>query len=140
MPPIRIILKSLKDQLPESIKEALIHVAFIESHQVQVLRAQKWLADRLQQEQIIKKTDDLKSLMDSTRAKIDSLTQSRAELEKTKSNLEARRETLLKELKEVNQEIADVNNSLSELPSAFQQLKNEKREQARQTYQLHRSI
>ena len=78
MLPIRIILMSLKDQLLESIKEALIHAAFIESHQVQVLRAQKWLADRLQQEQIIKKTDDLKSLMDSTRAKIDSLTQSRA--------------------------------------------------------------
>ena len=68
--------------------------------------------------------------MDSTRAKIDSLTQSRAELEKTKSNLEARRETLLKELKEVNQEIADV----TELPSAFQQLENEKRGQTRQPY------
>ena len=89
--PIRIILKSLKDRLPEPNKEALIPVAFIESRQVQVLRAQKRLADRLQQEQAIKRRDDLKSLVDSTQAKIDSLTQSKAELEKIESSLEARR-------------------------------------------------
>ena len=100
--PIRALLKSLKGQLPEPIEEALIPAAFIESRQVQVLIAQKWLADRLQQEQAIKRRDDLKSLVDSTRAKINSLTQYKAELEKTKSNLEAWHEILLKELKQVN--------------------------------------
>ena len=132
--PIRALLKSLKGQLPEPIEEALIPAAFIESRQVQVLIAQKWLADRLQQEQAIKRRDDLKSLVDSTRAKIDSLTQSKAELEKTKSSLEARREILLKELEQVHQEIADVSNSLSEFPSALQRLEDEKHEQARQAY------
>ena len=89
--PIRAILKSLKGQLPEPIEEALIPAAFIESRQVQVLRAQKRLANRLQQEQAIKRRDDIKSLVDSTWAKIDSLTQSKAELEKIESSLEARR-------------------------------------------------
>jgi hypothetical protein len=30
--PIRAILKSLEGRLPESIEDALVHVAFIESH------------------------------------------------------------------------------------------------------------
>jgi len=138
--PIRAILKSLRGQFSKPIEEVLIPAAFIESRQVQVLRAQKRLADRLQQEQSAKKRDDLKSLVDSTQAKIDSLTQSKVELEKTKSILEARRELLLKELEQVNQEIADVNNSLSKLPSALQWLEDEKYEQARQAYQLHRRL
>ena len=37
--PIRIILKSLKGSLPESLKEALNPAAYIESHQIPVLRA-----------------------------------------------------------------------------------------------------
>ena len=78
--------------------------------------------------------------MDSTRAKINSLTKYKAELEKTKSNLEAWHEILLKEIKQVNQEIADVSNSLSEFPSALQRLEDEKHEQARQAYQLHKSV
>jgi hypothetical protein len=45
--PIRAILKNLEGQLPVPI-EALNLAAFIESHRVQVLRAQKYLADRLQ--------------------------------------------------------------------------------------------
>ena len=46
----------------------------------------------------------------------------------------------MKELEQVNQEIADVDNKLSQLPTALQQLEAEKEEQARQTYQLHKSI
>ena len=46
--PIRAILEKLEGQLPESIEEALTPAAFIGSHRVQVLRAQKHLADCLQ--------------------------------------------------------------------------------------------
>ena len=52
--PIRAVLKSLEGQLPKPIEEALIPATFIDSHQVQVLRAQKCLTDCLQQEQIAK--------------------------------------------------------------------------------------
>ena len=93
--PIRAILKTLEVQLPKPIEEALTPAAFIESHRVQVLKAQKCLADRLQQEQIIKQRDDLKGLVDSTRSEIDSLNQSQAGLEKTKGELEAKRDLLL---------------------------------------------
>ena len=48
--PIHAILKNLEGQLPESIEEALTPAAYIESHRVQFLPAQKHLADRLQQE------------------------------------------------------------------------------------------
>jgi len=54
--------------------------------------------------------------------------------------LEVKREILIKELEQVNQEIADVDNKLSQLPTALQQLEAEKQEQARQTYQLRKSI
>ena len=37
--PIRLILKSLKGNLPESLEEALNPAAYIESHQIPVLRA-----------------------------------------------------------------------------------------------------
>ena len=138
--PIRIILKSLKGTLPESLEEALHPAAFIKSHQISVLKAQKRLSDRLHQEQTIKQRDDLKNLVETTRGKIASLTQSKADMEQSKRDLEAKWKRLIKELEQVNQEIADVDNKLSQLPTALQQLEAEKQEQACQTYQLHKSI
>jgi hypothetical protein len=52
--PICIILKSLKGNLLKSLEEALNPAEYIESRQIPVLKAQKQLADRLQQEQMIK--------------------------------------------------------------------------------------
>ena len=60
-------------------------------------------------------------------------------MEQSKRDLEVKWEHLIKELEQVNQEIADVVNKLSQLPTALQQLEAEKQEQARQTYQLHKS-
>ena len=54
---IRAILEDLEGKLPEAIQEALTPAAFIESHCVQVLKAQKQLADHLQQEEIAKQRD-----------------------------------------------------------------------------------
>ena len=138
--PIRTILRSLKGILSESLKEAPHPAAYIESHQISILKAQKRLSDRLHQEQTIKQRDDLKSLVDATQGKIVSLTQSKVAMEQSKRDLEVKRDRLLKELEHVNQEIADVDNRLSQLPSALQQLEAEKQEQARQTYQFHKSI
>jgi len=55
--PIRAILEELEGKLPESIEEALTPAAFIESHRAQFHKAQKQLADRLRQEEIIKQRD-----------------------------------------------------------------------------------
>ena len=62
--PIRVILKSLKANLPESLEEALHPAAYIESRQIPVLRAQRRLSDRLYQEQMIKQRDNLKTLVE----------------------------------------------------------------------------
>ena len=61
-------------------------------------------------------------------------------MEHSKRDLEAKRECLIKELEQVNQEITDADNKLSQLPTVLQKLEAEKQEQARQTYQLHKSI
>ena len=45
--PIRVILEELEGKLPETIEDALTPAAFLESHHVQFLKAQKQLADRL---------------------------------------------------------------------------------------------
>ena len=123
---ICIILKSLKGTLSESLDEALHPTAYIESHQISVLKAQKRLSDRLHQEQTIKQRDDLKNLVETTHGKIASLTQSKADMEQSKRDLEVKRERLIKELEQVNQEIAIVDNRLSQLPSALQQLEAKK--------------
>ena len=117
---IRTILRSLKGTLPESLEEALHPAAYIESHPISVLKAQKRLSDRLHQEQTIKQRDDLKSLVDATRGKIVSLTQSKVAMEQSKRDLEVKRDRPLKKLKHVNQEIADVDNRLSQLPTVHQ--------------------
>ena len=93
--PIRVILRSLKGTLPESLEEALHPAAYIESHQISVLKAQKRLSDRLHQKQTIKQRDDLKNLVDTTQGKIASLTQSKASMEQSKRDLEAKRDRLL---------------------------------------------
>ena len=49
------ILEEHEGKLPESIEEALTPTAFIESHHAQFNKAQKWLADRLQQEKSLNK-------------------------------------------------------------------------------------
>ena len=63
--PIRAILEELEGKLPEPIEEALIPAAFIESHRAEFNKAQKQLADRLQQEEIIKQRDNFKALVES---------------------------------------------------------------------------
>ena len=78
--------------------------------------------------------------MEVTRGKIISLTQSKTDMEQSKRDLEAKWERLTKELEHVNQKIVDVDYKLSQLPSVLQQLEVEKQEQARQTYQLHKSL
>ena len=76
--PICVILEDLEGKLPESIEEAPTPAAFIESHRVQVLKAQKQLADHLQQEDIIGQRDKSKALVDSVCDEIKSLNNTQA--------------------------------------------------------------
>ena len=63
----------MEGKLPESIEEALTPAAFIESHRAEFNKAQKQLADRLQQEEIIKQRDDFKALAEPAVGEIKSL-------------------------------------------------------------------
>ena len=84
--------------LPGSIEEALTPAAFIESHRVQVLRAQKQLADRLQQEEMASQRDNSKVLVKSACDEIKSLNDTQAAIRRNKVELEAKRDRLLQEL------------------------------------------
>ena len=88
----------------------------------------------------MKQRDDLKGLVESTRSEIESLNHSQTALQKTKGELEAKRDFLLQELNRVNREIDVIDNDLSQIQSAIARLEGEKQEQARQAYQLHKSL
>jgi len=96
--PIHAILEDLEGKLPEAIEEALTPAAFIESHRMQVLKAQKQIADRLQQEEIVKQRDSSKALAESTVDEIKSLNDTQAGILRNKAALEAERDCLLQEL------------------------------------------
>jgi len=73
-------LEELEGKLLEAIEEALTPAAFIESHRAQFHKAQKQLAECLQQEEIVKQRDNLKALGESAVGKIKSLNDTQASI------------------------------------------------------------
>ena len=138
--PIRAILEELEGKLPESIEDVLTSAAFIESHHAQFHKAQKQLADRLQQEETIKQRDDFKALAESAVGEIKSLNATQASIMRNKAALETERDRLLKELNRVNQAIDIADHDLSQIPPAIAKLGEDKQKHARQAYQLHKSL
>ena len=106
-------MEELEGKLPEPIEEALIPAAFIESHRAEFNKAQKQLADRLQQEEIIKKRDNLKALAELAIGEIKSLNDTQASILRNKAALEAERDRLLQELNRLNQAIDIADHDLS---------------------------
>ena len=133
-------MEELEGKLPESIEEALTPVAFIKCHRAQFHKAQKQLADRLQQEEIIKQRDDFKALAESAIDKIKSLNDTQASILRNKAVLETVRDRLLQELCRVNQEIDTADHDLSQIPLAIAKLEEDKQKHACQAYQLHKSL
>jgi len=133
-------LEELEGKLPKPIEEALTPAAFIESHRAQFNKAQKQLADRLQQEKVIKQRDDFKALAESAVGEIKSLNDTQASILRNKAKLEAERDHLLQELNRVNQAIDIADHDLSQIPPAITKLQEDKQKYARQAYQLHKSL
>ena len=138
--PIRAILEELEGKLKESIEEALTPAAFIESHRAQFHKAQKQLADRLRQEEIIKQRDSSKALAESAIGEIKSLNDTQASILRNNAALEAKCDRLLQELSQVNQAIDTADHDLSQIPPAITRLEEDKKKYARQAYQLHKSL
>ena len=107
---------------------------------MQVLRAQKQLADRLRQEEIANQRDGSKALVKSACDEIKSLNDTQAAIRRNKAALEAERDCLLQELNQVNQAIDTADHDLSQIPSAITRLEGEKQKHARRAYQLHKSL
>ena len=114
--------------------------AFIESYHVQVLKAQKQLADRIQQEEIIGQRDKSMALVESVCDEIKSLNNTQAAIRRNKAELKAKCDRLLQELSKVNQEIDTADHDLSQIPLAITRLEGERQKHARQAYQLHKSL
>ena len=135
---IRSILDDLEGKLPELIEEVLTPAAFIESHRVQVLKAQKQLVDRLQQEAIANQRDNSKALVKLACDEIKSLNDTQAAIQRNKAELGAKRDRLLQELNQVNQAIDTADNDLSQISPAITKFEGEKKMHARQAYQFHK--
>ena len=133
-------MEELEGKLLEAIEEALTPAAFIESHRAQFHKAQKQLAECLQQEEIVKQRDNLKALGESAVGKIKSLNDTQASILWNKAALETERDRLLQELNRVNQAIDTADHDLSQIPPAITKLEEDKQKYARQAYQLHKSL
>ena len=133
-------MEELEGKLPEPIEEALIPAAFIVSHRAEFNKAQKQLADRLQQEEIIKQRDNFKALAESVIGEIKSLNDTQASILRNKVALEAEQNRLLQELNRVNQAIDIAYHDLSKIPPAIAKLEEDKQKHACQAYQLHKSL
>ena len=103
---------------------------------MQVLKAQKQIADRLQQEV----RDSSKALAESAVDEIKSLNDTQVGILRNKAVLEAERDRLLQELNRVNQAIDTADHNLSQIPLAITRLEEEKQKYGHQTYQLHKSL
>ena len=132
-------MEELEGRLLEAIEYALTPAAFIESHRAQFNKAHKQLADRRQQEELIKQRDDFKALAESAIGEIKSLNDTRASILSNKTALEAKRDHLLHELNQVNQAIDTADHELSQIPPAITRLEEDKQKYARQAYQLTRA-
>jgi len=137
---IHTILDELEGKLPEVVEDALTPATFIESHRAQFRKAQKQLADRFQQEEVIKQRDDFKALAESAVGEIKSLNDTQASILRNKAALEAKRDRLLQELSQVNQAIDTADHDLSQIPPTIVKLEEDKQKYARQAYQLHKSL
>ena len=133
-------MEELEGRLPEAIEDSLTPAAFIKSHRTQFNKAQKQLADHLQQEEVIKQRDDFKALAESAISEIKSLNDTQASILRNKATLEAKHDRLLQELNRVNQEIDIADHDLSQIPPAIAKLEEDKQKHARQAYQLHKSL
>ena len=80
-------MEELEGKLPEAIEDALTPAAFIESHRVQFLTAQKQLADRLQQAENTKQRDSSKALAELVVDEIKSPNDTQASILRNKAAL-----------------------------------------------------
>ena len=119
---IRTILEELGGKLPKVIKDALTPAAFIESHHARFNKAQKQLADRRRQEEIIKQRDNFKALAESTVGEIKSLNDTQASILRNKAKLEAECDRLLQKLNRVNQAIDITDHDIFQIPQAITKL------------------
>ena len=133
-------MEELESKLPEPIEEALIPTAFIESHRAESNKAQRQLADSLQQEEIIKQRDNFEALAESAIGEIKSLNDTQASILRNKAALEAEWDHLLQALNQVNQAINTADHDLSQIPPAIAKLEEDKQKHARQPYQLHKNL
>ena len=129
--PICAILEALEGKLPEVIEDALTPAAFIESHRTHFNKAQKQLADRRRQEEILKQRDNFKVLAESAVGEIKSLNDTQASILRNKAKLEAERDRLLQELNRVNQAIDIADHDLSQILPAITKLQEDKQKYAR---------
>ena len=84
--------------------------------------------------------DKSKALVDLVCGETKSLNNTKAAIRRNKAELEAKRDRLLQELIKVNQAIDIADHDLSQIPLAITRLEGERHKDARQAYQLHKSL
>lgn len=114
--PIQDIFQNIRGQLSPELESAIIPAAYIKGHQLQVLQAKKWLADRSAQQDLINQRDSGRQEATNLKKQIDTLVNAPASIDQEISRLKAREQQLLKDLEDMWMAINQEEDKLNQLP------------------------
>ncbi|RLN17759.1 hypothetical protein C2845_PM02G19100 [Panicum miliaceum] len=138
--PIQDLFLKIRGHLPETAIEALVPVAYIESQQLEVLKAKQRLADQSRQEQMAKDKESHVARVEDLRRRIDTLCRSHPTIVGEIDRLKARKAELMKELRLIGDAITAEETKLAKLLNAIDGLEQEKLRYAQQANRLHKNI
>ena len=109
-------------------------------HQFKVLQAERRLADRATQQNMIEQKETSRQDVIELKKQIDTLADVPVQIDQEISQLKTREVQLLKELEEVQTAIKNEEDKLNQLPKSIEKIKKTTKMQIRQTRALHQSI
>jgi len=136
----KVIIKTLRGQIPADAEEILFQAAHLESHQLQYQKATQRLADSAAHARLKEEMLQVKHVADEKHKSIGVLQSSGDELKQKISNLSAKREALLAELKQVEEALTQAQQEESQLPDALKTLQQERDVQARKALYMKKKL
>ncbi|CAL4992925.1 unnamed protein product [Urochloa decumbens] len=137
---IRVLYRQIKGQLPTEVETLLIPLAYIESHQPQLLQARAHLDDRTHQEELSLVKTASKSRADALNSEIGKLEDSRPSILAEIDRLKAHKIELEKQVAATAAAIVENENKLCQLLGVISEKKLEMKLTVCRAIELHKKL
>jgi len=138
--PAKVLIKTLRGQIPADMEEILFQTAHQESRQLQYQKATQRLADRATHAQLKEEMLQVKHAADEKHKNIGVLQSSGIELKQKISTVSAKREALLAKLKQVEEALAQAQQEENQLPDALKNLQQGRDAQAHKALHMKKKL